>query len=134
MNKNLRNGLIAVAIGAIIWFIPVPAGLKPEAWHLFAIFVATIVAFILQPLPIGALALIALGATGILKVLAPSAIVAGFGNNTIWLIVSAFMFAKGFVKTGLGRRIAYMAMAALGDSSLKLAYALTLSDFIISPV
>lgn len=133
MNKNLRNGLIAVAIGAIIWFLPAPAGLKAQAWHLFAIFVATIVAFILQPLPIGAIAFIGLGISGALGILKPAEALTGFGNSTMWLIVSAFLFAKGFVKTGLGRRIAYKVMASIGDSSLKLAYALALSDLIISP-
>ena len=29
MSKNLRNGLIAIAVGLILWFIPTPAGLKP---------------------------------------------------------------------------------------------------------
>lgn len=133
MNKNLRNGLIALAVGVIIWFLPVPTGLKAQAWHLFAIFVATIIAFILQPLPIGALAFISLGVSGLLGILKPAEALTGFGNSTMWLIVSAFIFAKGFVKTGLGRRIAYKIMAAIGDSSLKMAYALVLSDLIISP-
>lgn len=133
MNKNLRNGLIAIAVGLIIWFLPVPAGLKLPAWHLFAIFVATILGFILQPLPIGAIAFISLGLAGLLNVLKPADILTGFGNTTMWLIVSAFLFAKGFVKTGLGRRIAYKIMAAIGDSSLKLAYALALSDLVIAP-
>ena len=133
MNKNLRNGLIAIAVGLVIWFLPVPAGLKLPAWHLFAIFVATILGFILQPLPIGAIAFISLGLAGLLNVLKPADILTGFGNTTMWLIVSAFLFAKGFVKTGLGRRIAYKIMAAIGDSSLKLAYALALSDLVIAP-
>ena len=54
MSKNLRNGLIAIVVGLILWFIPTPAGLKPQAWHLVAVFAATILGFILQPLPIGA--------------------------------------------------------------------------------
>ncbi len=133
MTANLKNGLITVAIGLIICFIPVPDGLNPHAWHLLAIFVATIIGFILQPLPIGAVAFIALAVAASLKVLTPHEILAGFGDETIWLIVSAFLFAKGFIKTGLGRRIAYRIMGAIGDSSLKLGYAMVLSDLVIAP-
>ena len=39
--------IIAVAVALIIWFlIPVPQGVKPEAWHLLALFVGTIAAII----------------------------------------------------------------------------------------
>jgi len=131
--SKLTKGLIVILVGLVIWFIPVPAGLKPQAWHLFAIFVATILGFILQPLPIGAIAFISVGLTGLMKVVSPADVLSGFGNTTIWLIVSAFLFAKGFIKTGLGRRIAYMIMRAIGDSSLKLGYAMVLSDLVVSP-
>ena len=55
----LVRGLMCVAIGAIIWFIPAPAGVGPQAWGLLAVFIATIAGFILQPMPIGAIAIIA---------------------------------------------------------------------------
>uniref|UniRef100_UPI002FD8DBD6 anion permease n=1 Tax=Anaerospora hongkongensis TaxID=244830 RepID=UPI002FD8DBD6 len=124
---------VVLAIGAAIWFTPVPAGLKPEAWKLMAIFVSTILGFILQPLPIGSLAFISVTFTALSGVLKPAEALSGFSNGTIWLIVSAFLFAKGFIKTGLGRRIAYVLIRALGDSTLKLGYTIVLSDLIISP-
>lgn len=133
MSKKIQQLLMIFVIGAVIWFIPVPAGVKPAAWHLFAIFVATIVGFILHPLPIGAIALMAASLAGFLKVLKPAEALKGYGDATIWLIVSAYLFALGFVKTGLGKRIAYNIMAAIGDSSLKLGYAMALSDLIVSP-
>lgn len=133
MQSKMQKGIFVVLVGLIIWFLPVPAGVKTEAWHLLAIFVATILGFILQPMPIGAIALISVGITGFLKVVKPDDVLSGFGNTTIWLIVSAFLFAKGFIKTGLGRRIAYKIMAAIGDSSLKLGYAMVLSDLIVAP-
>lgn len=53
--------LIATAITLIIWFvIPVPDGVKSEAWHLLALFVGTIVAIIGKALPIGAVSIIAI--------------------------------------------------------------------------
>ncbi len=131
--NNLQKGIFTVLVGLAIWFSPVPAGLKPAAWHMFAIFVATIIGFILHPLPIGAIALISVGITGFLKVLTPAAALSGFGNATIWLIVAAYLFAKGFIKTGLGRRIAYKIMSALATNSLKLGYTMAITDFILSP-
>jgi len=31
----------------------------------------------------------------------------GFSESSIWLIVIAFFISRGFIKTGLGKRIAY---------------------------
>jgi len=133
LKSNFQKGMFTVLVGIVLWFMPVPAGLKPQAWHMFAIFVATIIGFILHPIPIGGVALIAVGLSGFLKVLKPAEALSGFGNATIWLIVGAYMFAKGFIKTGLGRRIAYVIMAKIATSSLKLGYSLAITDFIISP-
>ena len=133
LKSNFQKGMLTVLVGIVLWFMPVPAGLKPQAWHMFAIFVATILGFILHPIPIGGVALIAVGLTGFLKVLKPAEALSGFGNATIWLIVGAYMFAKGFIKTGLGRRIAYVIMSKIATSSLKLGYSLAITDFIVSP-
>ncbi|MHC1759983.1 MAG: anion permease [Negativicutes bacterium] len=133
MKSNVVRGIVVCLVAIILWSLPVPAGLKPQAWHLFAIFVATILGFILSPLPMGAVALIAVTATAFFKVASPAQALSGFSNTTIWLIVAAFIFAKGFIKTGLGSRIAYLVMHSLGNSTLKLAYAILISDLIIAP-
>lgn len=133
MNNRVTKGVAVLALLVVLWFIPVPAGLKPQAWHLFAIFASIIFGFILNPLPMGAISLIALALSAFLGVLTPAQILSGFGNTTVWLIVSAFLFARGFIKTGLGRRIAYMIMRKIGDKTLKLAYAIMLADFFIAP-
>jgi DASS family divalent anion:Na+ symporter len=52
----------------------------------------------------------------------------------MWLIVSAFIFARAFLKTGLGQRIAYWFLRLLGDSTLKVGYALVLSDLVLAPL
>jgi DASS family divalent anion:Na+ symporter len=133
MNKKLVQVLIIAGLGLGIWFAPVPQGLKPQAWHVFAIFVATIASFMMRPVPAGASALFAVtlaAATGTLKI---GESLAGFSNSTIWMIVAAFLFSKAFQKTGLGKRIAYRIMKKIGDSTLKLAYAFAFSNLVMSP-
>ena len=133
MNSRLWKGALVVGIGAAIWFSPVPAGLKLEAWRLFAIFAATILGLILQPVPMGVICLVSITFTALIGVLKPAQVLSGFSNSTIWLIVSAFLFSRGFIKTGLGRRIAFVIMRAIGNRTLNVAYALAICDLIISP-
>jgi DASS family divalent anion:Na+ symporter len=133
VNNKIVKGIICILIGLVIWFAPIPEGIKPDAWHLLAVFTATIAAFILQPVAIGTASIIGLTTVVITGVLKPGQALEGFSNTVIWLIVAAFMFAKGFIKTGLGRRIAYILMSKFGDSTLKLAYTMSATDFIVAP-
>ena len=132
MNK-LTKGILVIVIGVLIRFCPHPEAVSDQAWHLFAIVFATILGLILQPLSIGAVAFIGVTITILTKTMKPAEALAGFGNSTIWLIVSAYMIARGFIKTGLGRRIAYKIISLLGDSTLKLGYSIVISDAVISP-
>lgn len=131
--NNLKYGLITIAIGAAIYLFPVPAGLEAEAWRLFAVFVATIAGFILKPLPMGSIAFISITFIAVTGILKPAEVLSGFSNKTIWLIVSAFLFSRSFIKTGLGRRVAYLLIRRFGDHTLKLGYILAFSEFIIAP-
>jgi len=58
----------------------------------------------------------------------------GFANSTIWLIFAAYVFALGYSKTGLGKRIALLLIRAMGRRTLGLGYAIALSDLVLSPV
>lgn len=129
----LLRWLIPLVIGAIIWFLPAPAGVEQAAWHLLAIFVATIVGIIAKPLPMGAVAMIGIVMTAATKTLSPGDALSGFANTTIWLIVIAFFISRGFIKTGLGARIAYLFMAVLGKKTLGLSYGLVASDLVLAP-
>jgi len=58
---------------------------------------------------------------------------AGFSNSTVWLIFVAFMFALGYEKTGLGKRIALVFIKTLGKRTLGLGYAVALADLALAP-
>ncbi|HAT55619.1 MAG TPA: anion permease [Lactobacillus sp.] len=135
MDPNVKRWLtfsISVIAAIIIWFIPVPKGFTVQAWHLFAIFVGTAFGFMLRPFPSGVVTYIELTATLMLKILQVAQAFEGFSSDTIWLIVSAFLFSRGLIKTRLGERIAYALLQRFGSSSLKLGYSLSVGDLIIS--
>ena len=100
---------------------------------MFAIFVATIIACITQPMPIGAVSIIGFTLTVLVGVVDIKTAVQGFGNTSIWLIAMAFFISRGFVKTGLGRRIALQFVKLFGKKTLGLAYSLVGVDLILAP-
>jgi DASS family divalent anion:Na+ symporter len=137
---NLKSLAITLVVGIAIWFIPAPEGVKSNAWHLLAIFVATIVGIILKAAPMGTMAMLGITLCAATQVLAPGHPVdaiknalSGFGNSTIWLIGLAFFIARGFIKTGLGDRLAYNFIKLFGKSTLGLAYGLNTADLILAP-
>jgi DASS family divalent anion:Na+ symporter len=137
---NIKSFAITLVVGLVIWFIPVPEGVKPNAWHLLAIFVATIVGIILKAAPMGTMAMLGITLCAATQVLAPGKPIdaiknalSGFGNSTIWLIGLAFFIARGFIKTGLGNRLAYNFIKLFGKSTLGLAYGLNTADLILAP-
>lgn len=50
-----------------------------------------------------------------------------------WLIAIAFFLAKGFIKTGLGTRIAYYVVSIFGSTTLGLTYSLVFSEALLAP-
>ncbi len=130
---RIIRGILVIIVGLIIWFLPVPAGVKKEAWHLLAIFVATIFGLILGPMPMGAVVIIGVMMTALTGVLKIGPVLSGFANNTVWLIVAAFLIARGFIITGLGRRVAFHFIKAFGRKTLGLAYAIEASELVLAP-
>lgn len=129
-----RSMAAVFVIGGVIWFAPHPQGVETQAWHLFTVLVATVVAIMLRPLPMGAMAIIGLTTAVITRTLTIEDALGGFGNRVIWLIAVAFFVARAFIKTGLGSRIAYLCMRAMGRRTLGLGYSLVAADLILAPV
>lgn len=130
---NWINLAISVAIGVVLWFVPTPAGLETQAWHMFAIFAATIVALIIKPMPMGSIAICAIALCVLTNTTSLKDGLSGFSNTTIWLIVIAFFISRGFIKTGLGSRVAYLFVNKFGKKTLGLSYALAATDLVLSP-
>jgi DASS family divalent anion:Na+ symporter len=120
-------------VGIGLWIAPVPAGLTPQSWRVFAVFAATIMAILLDVVPILTAAVLALAVAVLTGALAPADAYAGFQQPVILLIVIAFLVARSVVTSGLGRRIGYLVVSRFGSSTLGLGYSLFLTDAIIAP-
>lgn len=130
---KIRPALYVLALFLCLWFIPCPAGVDPKGWKVFAVFVSTIFGFLMKPMPLGALVLTAITVLAATKALTLKEALSGFGNGSVWLIVMAFFIGRGFIKTGLGNRIAYIFIHKLGHTSLGLAYAFSFTNYIMAP-
>lgn len=128
-----------LAVWLALVLVPPPAGLEPNAWSYFALFVAVIVGLILEPIPAAAIGLIGVTLAGTFRLVeeSPAASItwalSGFQDRTVWLIFGAFVFSIGYGKTGLGRRIALLLVRALGGRTLGLGYAIALADLALAP-
>src|ERR1051325_5712296 len=133
-------GPLALALGLAL--PPAPHGLAPHAWFYFAIFAGVVAGLVLEPLPGGAIGLIGVVTVGVAArwvLFSPEELaragfqpeqaaiawaLSGFSNATVWLIFSAFLFALGYEKTGLGRRLALVLVRKMGARTLPLGYAI----------
>ena len=116
-----------------IWFWPIPAGLTKEAWHLFAIFASAIFAVILNSFPLLTASLLAVSAAVLSRTVDPAKAFGGFANQSVLLVVVAFLVANAVVKSGLGRRISLLVVSLFGRSTLGLGYSIFLTDALIAP-
>jgi L-tartrate/succinate antiporter len=137
-NKAFKMALPIIVL-LLVWFIPAPEGLSADAWHFMAIFFAVVVGLIVEPVPAALVGFAGVSLVAVLGLIGPKSAdnikwaLSGFSNTVIWLIFAAFMFALGYKKTGLGKRISLIMIKYMGKSSLGLGYAVALSDLVLAP-
>lgn len=130
VSKLLKLGFIAIVIVAF-WNIPTPEGLKPETWHLVSLYLGLLAGLVLKPFAEPIITLIILGIMALF--IKTNVLLSGFGSSMTWFIAIVTIVCTAFVKTGLGKRVAYQMLLKSGSSSLGLGYILVLTDLILSP-
>jgi DASS family divalent anion:Na+ symporter len=131
--KPVRWLVVIVVVAGILLIHP-PAGVTPQAWRLLAIFLGTIVGSIVRPVPGGAMVLLGIIAVALTGALPVDQALRGYADPIVWLVLAAFMISRGMIKTGLGRRIAFLFIRAMGKHSLGLGYALVSTDMVLASV
>lgn len=138
MSSRTIKLLAPVLVVLVMWFIPAPEGLSQNAWHFLAIFLAVVIGLILEPVPAALVGFTGISVVALLGLIGNSKesvnwALSGFSNSVIWLIFAAFMFAAGYKKTGLGRRVSLIMVKYMGKSTLGLGYAVAFSDLVLAP-
>lgn len=131
---KLLSWAAVVLVAVAVVLIPPPAGITKEAWRLLAIFLATIVGSILRPIPGGAMVLLGVSALALTGAMPVEDALKGYADPIVWLVLAAFFISRGMIKTGLGRRIAFHFVRAIGHRTLGLGYALTGTDMVLASV
>lgn len=126
------GAVLLVLVGILL--APRPADITAPSWRLFAIFAATIVGLIVRPIASGAVVLLGVVAVALTGTLPPAEALRGYADPIVWLVLCAFFMSRAVLKTGLGRRIAYVFIRALGKRSLGLAYALVSTDTLLASI
>jgi DASS family divalent anion:Na+ symporter len=111
-----------------------PEGISSAGWRVLFVFVATILAFIVRPMGMGAMVLISLVLVGVTHTLELERLLLGFGDETVWLVVAAFVLAAAVERTGFGHRVALTMVEKLGRSMLGLGYAIAAAELVLAPV
>ncbi len=131
--RLLRWAVVLLVAGGIL-LIPVPEGVTPQSWRLLAIFAATITGSIVQPIPGAAIVLLGVTALPLFNVMRVNEALTGYADPVVWLVLAAFFISRGMIKTGLGRRIAFLFIKAIGRHSLGLGYALASTETVLATV
>lgn len=131
---RLLRWAIVLIVAAGIMLIPVPEGVTPQSWRLLAIFAATITGSIVQPIPGAAIVLLGVTALPLFNVMRVNEALTGYADPVVWLVLAAFFISRGMIKTGLGRRIAFLFIKAIGRHSLGLGYALASTETVLATV
>jgi DASS family divalent anion:Na+ symporter len=125
--------IVPFALAAAIWLLP-HGGFDARSWGLLCLFAGTVCALITRPIAAGALMITTIAAGALLRLFSIQDGLSGYGNVTVWLILAAFLFARGLVVTRLGERIAYAIVKRVGGSPLGLGYAIVLADLVMAPM
>ena len=129
----LRWGAVAVTVLGIL-AAPRPAGITEQSWRLLAIFLGTIVGSIVRPVTASAIVFLGVTAIAVTGTMTPAQALGGYADPIVWLVLCAFLISRGVVKTGLGRRIAFVFIRAIGHRSIGLAYALIGTDTLLASI
>lgn len=142
-----KYGLIlAIFIGVAVWCIPTPVGMNIVQHKLLSIFAGAVVAWIFNGInfAVSTFAIVTLlyfwvgnteGKVNKAGELVRSAdfAVSGFGQSSLWLLVTGFVISIAMTKTGVAKRIALYMIAKFGKTPIGAIFSAIFANLVVSP-
>ena len=134
MRSRVIGALAAVAVPLALWWIPPPAGLSVNGWHIFAVLVGAGVAWLFEPVPDFAVALAMAGAWGVLGLATVAQAFSGFASSSWVLALGALALAAAMLRSGLLFRAALMLLRAFPATHTGQLLALVFGGVVLTPL
>jgi sodium-dependent dicarboxylate transporter 2/3/5 len=120
VNGKLIGFFVGLAAFALILVLPVPEGMKPQAWKVAAITALMAVWWITDAIPIPATGLIPIFLYPLMGVLSAREAAAPYADEVIYLFMGGFFLAVTMERWNLHRRVALNTIKLVGASPIRL--------------
>jgi sodium-dependent dicarboxylate transporter 2/3/5 len=120
MSSKKIGLFLGAALFIVFLLLPVPEGMKPEAWAVAAITVLMAVWWITEAIPIPATALLPIPLFPILGVMPAKQVTGSYGDEVIYLFMGGFFLAVAMEHWNLHRRVALLTVRIVGTSPTRM--------------
>jgi anion transporter len=132
--SRVIGALAAFAVPLALWWMPPPAGLDVNGWHIFLVLIGAGVAWLFEPVPDFAVALAMATAWGVLGLATLAQAFSGFTSSPWVLALGALALAAAMLRSGLLFRAALMALRAFPPTHTGQLLALVIGGVILTPL
>jgi sodium-dependent dicarboxylate transporter 2/3/5 len=112
--KRLIALIAGPALAVLLFFLPAPAGMNPEAWRLVALAGWMVVWWLGEAVPIPATALLPIPMMPLLGIGKMGPVAANYAHPLIFLFLGGFLLAAAMQRWGLHKRIALRIVSFVG--------------------
>ena len=123
---------VALLVFAILFTMPRPIGLTGQGQAVLAVFGGVFVLWVSQAIPTYASALVGMVLLVFTGGWTQAETLAVFGQDVIWLMLSAFIITSGMEKSGLAKRLALFIVSKFGTTANRALIALAVVNLLLA--
>jgi anion transporter len=134
VRQRVIGAIAAIAIPLALWWLPAPAGLGPNGWHILLVLLGAAVAWLFEPVPDFAVALAMAAAWGVLGLASVAQAFSGFASSSWVLALGALALAAAMLRSGLLFRAALLLLRAFPPTHTGQLLALLFGGVLLTPL